>query len=233
MAGPAAARGGRGGRRRGVRDRAAGGIRVPAGPRVAASQHPGDLGGRGRGAGAERRPRAFPLSRAPGRARCRVPHPGRRQGQLLPAAGTAGPGRAGRVLLRRPARPADLRRRRDAGPVHQGHNPAAGRRAGWRRLGRRLPADSRARRGPARRRPAGRRGRHPGVRRPRGAQRREAPGSGPGPAGRHVQRPAGGRRRAARLRRPGRRVGPGDRGRQGHDQAGRPERGRVRPSARA
>ena len=172
VAGPAAAGGDRGGRRRGVRDRAAGGIRVPAGPRVAASQHPGDLGGRGRGPGAERGTRALPLSRAPGRARCRVPRPGRRQGQHLPAAGTAGPGRAGRVLLRRPARPADLRRRRDTGPVHPGHNPAAGRRAGRRRVGRRLPADSRARRGSARRRPAGRRGRRSGARRRRGARRR-------------------------------------------------------------
>ena len=89
----------------------------------------------------------LPLPRAAGLPRRRVPGPGRRPGQHLPAAGTAGPGRAGRVPLRRPAGPADLRRGRHAGPVHPRHRPAAGRGAGRRGRGRRVPVHPGARRG--------------------------------------------------------------------------------------
>src|SRR6185437_8678182 len=64
-----------------------------------ASQHPGDLSGRGRGPGAERGPGSLALPRAARVTRRRVPGPCPRPGPDLPAAGAARPGRARGVLI--------------------------------------------------------------------------------------------------------------------------------------
>ena len=219
------------GRRRGLRRGAAGGLRIPAGPRITAARRPGHLDGRGRGAGAQRRPRGLPfLERRRPDAAFRILADVRvsiyrRLERLAPAGLTVFS--SGDLLTRLISdvdATQDLFIRGIAPPL------AA---AQARRVGHRLPGDSHACRVPASRQPAGRRDRPPGARRRGSAGRRQAPGSGPRAAGRDVHRPSRGRRRTARLWRPGHGADPGDGGRQGPDQAGRPELGGVRPQRRA
>ena len=211
--GPAAARPARGGRAGGrgvhrLRRGAARHVRLPAGPGRAAPQHRGHLGGRGRGPRAVGGAGGVPLHRAAQLARRGLPGAGRRAGARLPAAGAAGPGRAARVPVRRPAGPAGQRRGRHPGPVHPRHRPAADRLPGRRGRGRRGPGHpGPGRRGAGRRAAGGRAGRlvagrGPGP--PGGAAHRARPRRAERPG----DRPAGRGRGPARVRRPGRRAGP-------------------------
>ncbi len=162
------------------------------------SQHPGHLDGRGRGAGAQRRPWGLPLPRAPGVPRRRVPDPGRRTVsiyRLLERLAPAGLAvfSSGDLLIRLISdvdATQDLFIRGIAPPL------AAALAGAWSVIACLViltPA------GALLAAPAGRRDRHPGARRRDGTGRRQAPGAGPRAAGRDVHRPSRGRRRVARL----------------------------------
>ncbi len=237
VAGPAAARAagagraGRSGRHR-LRRRLARGLRVLAGPCLAAPQHRGHLGGRGRRPRPVGGARGVPLRRAADLPRRGVPGAGRRAGADLPAAGgRLAPAGLQRVPVRRPAGPAGQRRGHHPGGVPARDRAAADRVPGRRRCGDRVPADPLAPAAArARRRAAGRRGRRPVAGRRPGPPGRPAQRPGPGRVRRRLHRPAGRRGRPARVtERPDAALAR-DRGRGGPaGQAGSP--GCVRPRA--